>query len=104
LGSGWWFLDQKEAREWQLNARSNLGLLRRFVGMLTDSRSFLSYTRHEYFRRVRCNLLGTERENGSLPADRELVGAMVSEICFGNARNFFNLELDPSVPRHVRRQ
>ena len=96
FGSGWWFLDQKEAMEWQLNALSNLGLLRRFVGMLTDSRSFLSYTRHEYFRRVLCNLLGTEMENGSLPADRDLVGAMVGEICFGNARNFFNLELDPA--------
>ena len=96
FGSGWWFLDQKEAMEWQLNALSNLGLLSRFVGMLTDSRSFLSYTRHEYFRRVLCNLLGGEMERGELPADRALVGAMVKEICFSNARGYFRLELDPS--------
>jgi glucuronate isomerase len=94
FGSGWWFLDQKEAMEWQLNALSNNGLLRRFVGMLTDSRSFLSYTRHEYFRRVLCNLLGGEMERGELPADRELVGAMVREICFSNARDYFRLGLD----------
>ena len=96
FGSAWWFLDQKEAMEWQLNALSNLGLLRRFVGMLTDSRSFLSYTRHEYFRRVLCNLLGTEMERGELPADRELVGALVREVCFANARGHFGLELDPA--------
>ncbi len=96
FGSGWWFLDQKEAMEWQLNALSNLGLLRRFVGMLTDSRSFLSYTRHEYFRRVLCNLLGAEMERGELPADRALVGAMVREVCFSNARGYFGLELDPA--------
>ncbi len=94
FGSGWWFLDQKEAMEGQLNALSNLGLLRRFVGMLTDSRSFLSYTRHEYFRRVLCNLLGTEMERGELPADRDLIGAMVKEVCFSNARDYFRLELD----------
>jgi glucuronate isomerase len=94
FGSGWWFLDQKEAMEWQINALSNLGLLRRFVGMLTDSRSFLSYTRHEYFRRVLCNLLGGEMERGELPADRELIGAMVREICFSNARGYFRLGLD----------
>ncbi|QYM78542.1 glucuronate isomerase [Horticoccus luteus] len=93
FGSGWWFLDQKEAMEWQLNALSNNGLLSRFVGMLTDSRSFLSYTRHEYFRRVLCNLLGSEMERGELPADRELVGAMVRNICFNNARDYFRLEL-----------
>ena len=96
FGSGWWFLDQKEAMEWQMNALSNLGLLRRFVGMLTDSRSFMSYTRHEYFRRVLCNLLGDEMERGELPLDRELVGAMVREICFSNARAYFRLGLDPT--------
>lgn len=95
FGSGWWFLDQKEAMEWQINALSNNGLLSRFVGMLTDSRSFLSYTRHEYFRRVLCNLLGAEMERGELPADRELVGEMVCRICFANARDHFRLELDP---------
>ena len=96
FGSGWWFLDQKEAMEWQLNALSNLGLLSRFVGMLTDSRSFLSYTRHEYFRRVLCNLLGAEMERGEIPNDRELVGGMVRNICFANAREYFGLELDPA--------
>lgn len=95
-GSGWWFLDQKEAMEWQLGALSNLGLLGRFVGMLTDSRSFLSYARHEYFRRVLCNLLGTEMEKGELPNDRELVGGMVRNICFANAREYFRLDLDPA--------
>ena len=96
FGSGWWFLDQKEAMEWQLNSLSSLGLLSRFVGMLTDSRSFLSYTRHEYFRRVLCNLLGAEMERGELPPDRALVGGMVRNICFANARDYFRLELDPS--------
>ena len=67
LGSGWWFLDQKEGMEWQLNALSNLGLLSRFVGMVTDSRSFMSYPRHEYFRRVLCNLIGRDVERGEIP-------------------------------------
>ncbi|ACB77566.1 glucuronate isomerase [Opitutus terrae] len=96
FGSGWWFLDQKEAMEWQMNALSNQGLLSRFVGMLTDSRSFLSYTRHEYFRRTLCNLIGAEMERGEIPNDRELVGPMVRRICFANAREYFRLELDPS--------
>jgi len=96
FGSGWWFLDQKEAIEWQVNALSNNGLLSRFIGMLTDSRSFLSYPRHEYFRRVLCNLLGAEMERGEIPDDRELVGRMVANICFANARDYFRLELDPS--------
>jgi len=96
FGSGWWFLDQKEAMEWQMNALANLGLLSRFVGMLTDSRSFLSYTRHEYFRRVLCDLLGAKMERGEIPADKELVGGMVRNICFANARAFFRLGLDPS--------
>jgi glucuronate isomerase len=96
FGSGWWFLDQKEAIEWQINALSNNGLLSRFVGMLTDSRSFLSYTRHEYFRRVLCNLLGAEMERGEMPNDRELVGNMVKNICFANAREYFRLDLDPA--------
>ncbi len=91
FGSGWWFLDQKEAMEWQLNALSNLGLLSRFVGMLTDSRSFLSYPRHEYFRRVLCNLLGSDIEKGLAPRDFDLVGGMVRDICFRNARDFFGL-------------
>lgn len=91
LGSGWWFLDQKEGIEWQLNALSNCGLLARFVGMTTDSRSFMSFPRHEYFRRVLCNLLGTEMENGLLPDSEELIGGMVRNICFGNAATYFAL-------------
>ncbi len=95
LGSGWWFLDQKEAMEWQINALSNLGLLSRFVGMLTDSRSFVSYPRHEYFRRTLCNLLGGDMARGEIPGDLKLVGGMVRNICFGNARDYFGLELAP---------
>jgi glucuronate isomerase len=91
FGSGWWFLDQKEAIQWQMNALSNCGLLARFVGMVTDSRSFMSYPRHEYFRRVLCNLLGAEMENGELPDDQELVGGMIRNICFGNAEKYFEL-------------
>jgi glucuronate isomerase len=93
FGSGWWFLDQKEAMEWQINALSQLGLLRRFVGMLTDSRSFLSYTRHEYFRRILCNILGNDIEKGLLPRDLNLLGQLVREICFDNARNYFGMAL-----------
>ena len=99
FGSGWWFLDQLEGMTWQLNTLSNLGLLRRFVGMLTDSRSFLSYTRHEYFRRLLCNLLGQDVEKGLLPRDMKLLGAMVREICFENARDYFGLELDPEFAK-----
>jgi len=90
FGSGWWFLDQKEAMEWQLNALSNLGLLSRFVGMLTDSRSFLSYPRHDYFRRILCNLIGNDVENGLLPAETEWLGSMVENISYFNAKHFFN--------------
>jgi len=89
FGSGWWFLDQKEAMEWQMNALSNLGLLSRFVGMLTDSRSFLSYPRHEYFRRVLCNLLGADAEAGLIPNDPALLGDYVERICHRNASEFF---------------
>jgi len=91
-GSGWWFLDQKEGMEMQLNALSGLGLLSRFVGMLTDSRSFMSYPRHEYFRRVLCNLLGRDIENGEIPEDDELVGTMIKNICYKNARDFLRFE------------
>lgn len=91
FGSGWWFLDQKEAMEWQINALSSVGLLSRFIGMLTDSRSFLSFPRHEYFRRVLCNLLGRDIENGELPADFELVGNLVRNICYKNASDYLRL-------------
>ena len=90
FGSGWWFLDQKDGMEKQMQALSNLGLLSRFVGMLTDSRSYLSYTRHEYFRRTLCNLLGNDVENGEIPYDMELLGSMVENICFNNAKAYFN--------------
>ncbi|MDQ8205361.1 glucuronate isomerase [Pelagicoccus sp. SDUM812003] len=92
MGSGWWFLDQKEGMEAQMNALSQLGLLSRFVGMLTDSRSFLSYPRHEYFRRILCNLLGNDIVKGEIPRDLALVGGMVKAICFGNAMEYFGFD------------
>lgn len=101
FGSGWWFLDQKEAMEWQLNASSNAGLLSRFVGMLTDSRSFMSFPRHEYFRRVLCNLIGNDVEKGLLPDKEELIGPMIRNICFSNAANYFGLELDSQISTSV---
>ncbi len=91
FGSGWWYLDAKEGIEWQLNALSNNGLLSRFVGMLTDSRSFMSYPRHEYFRRILCNVLGREIESGEIPDDDALVGSMVSNICYNNAKEYLAL-------------
>jgi glucuronate isomerase len=91
FGSGWWFLDQKDGMEKQMNSLSVLGLLSRFVGMLTDSRSFLSYPRHEYFRRTLCNLIGNDVENGLLPhQEMEYIGKMVENISYYNAKNFFN--------------
>jgi glucuronate isomerase len=89
FGSGWWFNDQKDGMERQMEALSQMGLLSRFVGMLTDSRSFLSYTRHEYFRRILCNLLGDDIETGRAPRDFALVGAMVQDICYNNADRYF---------------
>ncbi|MGW8256134.1 MAG: glucuronate isomerase, partial [Thermoguttaceae bacterium] len=94
FGSGWWFLDQKDGMEKQLDALSNLGLLSRFIGMTTDSRSFLSYTRHEYFRRILCNRLGQEIKAGLLPREMELIGSMVQDICFRNAARYFGFALD----------
>ena len=92
FGSGWWFLDQKDGMERQINALSNMGLLSHFVGMLTDSRSFLSFPRHEYFRRILCNLMGQDVENGELPADMEWLGKLVKDISYTNASEFFNFE------------
>jgi glucuronate isomerase len=91
-GSAWWFLDQKDGMTKQINALSNMGLLSRFVGMLTDSRSFLSFPRHEYFRRILCNLFGTEIENGELPGDIDWVGKVIQDICFNNANQYFGWE------------
>lgn len=95
FGSGWWFLDQKEGMERQMNTLSNMGLISRFVGMLTDSRSFLSYPRHEYFRRILCNLFGNDIENGELPDDMEWIGQVVQNICYGNAKTFFGFSSEP---------
>ncbi len=93
-GSAWWFLDQKNGIEKQLTTLSNMGLLSRFVGMLTDSRSFLSFPRHEYFRRVLCNFLGSEVEAGLLPNDLALLGKMVEDISYNNTKNYFPMALD----------
>ena len=90
FGSAWWFLDQKEGMEKQINTLSNMGLLSCFVGMLTDSRSFLSYPRHEYFRRILCNLIGQDVERGELPADEKWLGKIVIDICYNNAKEYFN--------------
>ncbi len=89
FGSGWWFLDQKDGMTKQLNALSNMGLISCFIGMLTDSRSFLSFPRHEYFRRVLCNLLGDEIKRGELPNDMEWIGKMVADISYNNAKEYF---------------
>jgi glucuronate isomerase len=97
-GSAWWFLDQKDGMVKQLNALSNMSLLSRFIGMLTDSRSFLSYPRHEYFRRILCDLFGDEVENGELPNDVNWIGKVIQDICYNNARNYFGWkQLDESV-------
>ncbi len=93
-GSAWWFLDQKDGIERQIETLSNMGLLSRFVGMLTDSRSFLSFPRHEYFRRVLCNILGANVEAGLLPNDTELLGRMIQDICFNNAAAYFDMAID----------
>jgi glucuronate isomerase len=89
FGSGWWFLDQKEGMEWQINALSNLNLISHWVGMLTDSRSFMSFPRHEYFRRILCNLLARDVASGEIPDDFDTLSTLVQRICYGNARNFF---------------
>lgn len=90
LGSAWWFNDTKDGMLEQMNALANLGLLSRFVGMLTDSRSFLSYPRHEYFRRILCNMIGEWVVQGEAPHDLELLGGMVEDICYRNAEQYFD--------------
>jgi glucuronate isomerase len=94
FGSAWWFLDQIDGMTEQMNVLSNMGLLSQFIGMITDSRSFLSYPRHEYFRRILCNLLGNDVEAGLLPNDMDLLGKTVKDICFNNAKSYFPMELD----------
>jgi glucuronate isomerase len=93
IGSGWWFLDQLDGMSRQLEALSQMGLLSRFVGMVTDSRSFLSYSRHEYFRRLLCRILGRDMAGGLIPDDTKMVGAMVGDICFNNAKKYFPFEV-----------
>jgi glucuronate isomerase len=93
FGAAWWFLDQKDGMTQQLNSLSDMGLLSRFVGMLTDSRSFLSYPRHEYFRRLLCRLFGEDVENGELPRDLPWIGKVIGDICYHNARNYFGWNL-----------
>jgi len=93
FGAGWWFNDQKDGILRHFKSLANLGLISRFVGMLTDSRSFLSYSRHDYFRRILCNYLGTDIENGELPHDIKLVGGMVQDICYDNAVDYFGIEV-----------
>jgi glucuronate isomerase len=98
-GSAWWFLDQKDGMTKQINALSNMGLLSKFVGMLTDSRSFLSFPRHEYFRRILCDLFGDEIENGELPNDVNWVGKVIQDICFNNNKTYFNWQLSENAAK-----
>jgi glucuronate isomerase len=91
-GAAWWFLDQKDGIERQLEALSNMGLMSRFVGMLTDSRSFLSFPRHEYFRRILCNVIAADVEQGLLPPDFDWLGQVIGDICFHNACRYFGME------------
>jgi glucuronate isomerase len=99
FGSAWWFLDQLDGMEKQMNALSNMGLLSRFVGMITDSRSFLSYSRHDYFRRLLCNLLGHDVRRGLVPDDRPLLRRLVRNVCFDNARTYFGFALGKAAER-----
>jgi glucuronate isomerase len=91
FGSGWWFLDQKDGIEKQINALSNMGLISCFIGMLTDSRSFLSFPRHEYFRRILCNIFGDEIEKGELPNDIDWIGNMIQDICYNNVKEYLDV-------------
>ena len=101
FGSAWWFLDQLDGMEAQIRALSNMGLLSRFVGMITDSRSFLSYSRHDYFRRLLCNLLGEDVRRGRLPDDREALASLVANVCFYNARDYFRFPLGSAAGAHA---
>jgi glucuronate isomerase len=92
-GSAWWFLDQKEGIIAQLNALSNVGLLSRFIGMITDSRSFMSYPRHEYFRRILCDVIGQDVAHGELPHDEALLGRLIEDVCHHNAANYLKLAI-----------
>jgi len=102
-GAAWWFLDQLDGMEAQLRGLANMGLLSRFVGMITDSRSFLSYSRHDYFRRLLCGLLGEEVRRGRLPDDRRALGALVANVSFRNARDYFGFGLGRAAGKHATR-
>jgi glucuronate isomerase len=93
-GPPWWFLDQKEGIKAQIRTLANMGVLSQFIGMTTDSRSFLSYTRHDYFRRILSNILGSDIEQGNIPEDYALVGQMLSNICYANAKRYFDFDID----------
>ena len=101
-GSAWWFLDQRDGIEKQLNTLSNTGLLSRFVGMVTDSRSFMSYPRHEYFRRVLCEVIGEEVIRGELPNCDALLGRLIQDVCYQNAQNYLNLPVSNSEIDHLK--
>ena len=100
-GSAWWFLDQLDGMEAQIRVLANMGLLSRFVGMITDSRSFLSYSRHEYFRRLLCNILGEDVRRGRLPDDRKALARLVANVCFYNARDYFRFPLGSAASAHA---
>jgi glucuronate isomerase len=100
-GSAWWFLDQLDGMEAQVRTLASMGLLSRFVGMLTDSRSFLSFPRHDYFRRLLCNILGEDVRRGRLPDDRAALGALVANVCFYNARDYFGFSLGRAAGDHA---
>ncbi len=100
-GSAWWFLDQLDGMEAQIRVLANMGLLSRFVGMITDSRSFLSYSRHEYFRRLLCNILGEDVRRGRLPDDRKALASLVANVCFYNARDYFRFPLGATAGAHA---
>jgi glucuronate isomerase len=100
-GSAWWFLDQLDGMEAQIRVLANMGLLSRFVGMITDSRSFLSYSRHDYFRRLLCNILGEDVRRGRLPDDRRALGNLVANVCFYNARDYFGFGLGGAAGSHA---
>jgi glucuronate isomerase len=101
-GSAWWFLDQLDGMEAQIRTLANMGLLSRFVGMITDSRSFLSYPRHDYFRRLLCNILGEDVRRGRLPDDREALGKLVANVSFYNARDYFGFAPGGAAGEHAR--
>jgi glucuronate isomerase len=100
-GSAWWFLDQLDGMEAQIRGLANMGLLSRFVGMITDSRSFLSWSRHEYFRRLLCHILGEDVRRGRLPDDRKALGNLVANVCFYNARDYFRFPLGSAASEHA---